>query len=435
MEDKEESLRDIFFLEVAILFFIFIVSGIILRIPILLLLLLYSSFLFFSYLAGLFESSFPPFYGLNLKTQLVFILTILTYLLIRKPIVGTTPSPIFWFILWLYLNLFEPLLNIILWKNRKIPVLFVSAERDNPLPLLHQEANRARVLKWCHLKCQKVITREALETYLKQNADQLGRIKGVQAVVIDGPNGHDPRIKLLPEKYLTDFFLLNTCNLLSYFTGRQLKRVEVSPLHRFDMRIKRIIDFLLSLLFLLFFTPFFLLIALCVKLSSSGPVFYRHQRIGRNGKKFYLLKFRTMFADADKRLAIIFANNPKLKEEFSKVYKLKNDPRITSFGKFLRPYSFDELPQLFNVLKGDMSLVGPRPIVEGEIEYYKNASVLPFKFFPGMTGLWQTSGRTDTTYERRVNLDEEYCHNWNLKKDLKLIFKTIPVVTSKRGAY
>ncbi len=422
MENKEENLGAIFFIEAGLLFFVFLIFGIFFHLSPILPFILYLSLLFFSYLLGTFEPLLPPFYGLNWKTQVGFFSTLAFYLLIRKLFGGVEVIPFsYWLILWLYLNFFEPCLNYLFYR-KELPVIFINDHKDNPTP---------KVLRFSHLSCQKIITKEKAKDYLATVADRLGRIKGVWAVVVADA---DERIRDLAKKYLTNFFLLKPDRFF-YFGGRLIRELETSFFLSFGMRIKRIFDFLFILILLLFFTPLFLLIAFAIKLDSPGPVFYRHKRIGRKGRSFYLLKFRTMVVDADKKLAAILATDPKLREEFERTYKLKNDPRITRFGRYLRPLSIDELPQLINVLFGDMSLVGPRPIVEDEIEYYKDVSLLPFKFFPGVTGLWQTSGRTDTSYERRVLLDEHYCRNWNLLFDFKLLLKTIPTVLSQRGAY
>lgn len=423
MADKGDSPRSLIFLEIGLSFLLFFTLKIIFRLPLVFSLLLYLSFLLLSYLFGVFESPLPPFYGINPKTQIILILLILLSLFWEKWFNGHNIPFLFWLILWCYLSLFEPLLNLILFPKGKIPVLLVTDTKNNPTP---------KVLRWYHLEPRQVITKEKAESFLTPITDQLGRIKGFRGIIFEKMDGD---VKRLMKNYLADFFLLKSCRLFSYFAGCPLKKIEDFPFFPLTMRLKRMIDLLLALFILILFAPFLLFIVLCIKLDSPGPIFYRHQRIGRKGRNFYLLKFRTMVADADKKLALILAHNPKLKEEFTRTYKLKNDPRVTTLGKFLRSLSIDELPQFLNVLKGEMSLVGPRPIVEDEIKYYQNASRLPFKFFPGVTGLWQTSGRTDTSYAQRVALDEKYCHSWNLLADIKLILKTVPAVFSRKGAY
>jgi lipopolysaccharide/colanic/teichoic acid biosynthesis glycosyltransferase len=153
--------------------------------------------------------------------------------------------------------------------------------------------------------------------------------------------------------------------------------------------------------------------------------------MGLNGKQFYALKFRTMVLNGDE----VLAQHPELKEELTRNHKLKNDPRITKIGAFLRKFSLDEIPQLFNVLKRDMSLVGPRMISPEEVSMYKQFDMNLLTVLPGMTGVWQVSGRSDVTYEERVRLDMYYIRNWSIWLDLQLLFQTIPAVLKSRGAY
>lgn len=160
------------------------------------------------------------------------------------------------------------------------------------------------------------------------------------------------------------------------------------------------------------------------------------ERIGKDGKPFKCIKFRTMYRDADKRLKDILEADEKAREEWEKYFKLKEDPRVTKVGKFLRRTSLDELPQVFNVLKGDMSFIGPRPVVKKEIEqYYRDKAQYYYEVRPGITGLWQVSGRNELDYERRVRLDVWYVLNWSLWLDLIILLKTVKVVFSGKGAY
>lgn len=195
--------------------------------------------------------------------------------------------------------------------------------------------------------------------------------------------------------------------------------------------IKRVFDFISSLIAIIVFLPVFLIIIAAIKLDSKGPVIFSHKRLGQGGKLIKVYKFRSMVQNADE----VMKNFTKeQKEEFAKNFKLENDPRITKVGDFLRKTSLDELPQLFNILIGNMTVVGPRPIVEKELEKY---GVYGDKFLsvkPGLTGLWQVSGRSDTTYEERVSLDMEYIDKRSFWFDLKIIFKTVIVVFRREGA-
>lgn len=181
--------------------------------------------------------------------------------------------------------------------------------------------------------------------------------------------------------------------------------------------------------------PLWAVIALCVRLGSPGPVLYRQRRVGRHGRQIHVCKFRTMVHNADALLAERLPGDAALREEWEQNHKLKYDPRITRVGAFLRKTSLDELPQIWNVLKGEMSLVGPRPIVEEEIEKYGAVFDEYVRVRPGLTGLWQISGRNDTSYDERVRLDQYYVSNWSVWFDIWILARTVPVVLFGRGAY
>ena len=171
-------------------------------------------------------------------------------------------------------------------------------------------------------------------------------------------------------------------------------------------------------------------------MESAGPVFFRQKRQGKDGIPFYVWKFRSMYSDADTRLKEILAKDPVQKREWETYFKLKNDPRITKTGRFLRETSLDELPQIINVFSGDMSLVGPRPVLKEELqEYYGDYALYYNSVRPGISGLWQVSGRNDVDYEKRVALDTWYVLNWSLWFDLVILYKTVFVVLNRKGAY
>jgi undecaprenyl-phosphate galactose phosphotransferase len=206
-----------------------------------------------------------------------------------------------------------------------------------------------------------------------------------------------------------------------------------SPYNRF---IKRTFDLMLTLLFMPLFLPLIGILGLFIKLGSPGPIFFRHTRVGRGGRPFRIYKFRSMYRDSKERLEKILAADPAFKQEWTTYFKLKNDPRVTPIGRFLRKTSLDELPQLFNVLKGEMSLVGPRPVLRDEIaKYYKEFADYYHLVRPGITGLWQVNGRNDLNYDARVRLDTWYVLNWSLWLDVVILFKTFRVVLKKEGAY
>ncbi len=205
--------------------------------------------------------------------------------------------------------------------------------------------------------------------------------------------------------------------------------------HQSAAFLKRAVDLFISLLVLALLFPLFLLITLAVKLTSPGPIFYGHSRYGRDGDIFQALKFRTMVRDSDAMLEEYLRDHPEDREEWNRDRKLRHDPRITAIGHWLRRYSLDELPQLWNVIKGDMSLVGPRPIVAAEIPKYGLGYNLYTRVRPGITGLWQVSGRNNTTYEERVAFDEYYVRNWSIWLDSYILARTAKVVLTAHGAY
>ena len=200
---------------------------------------------------------------------------------------------------------------------------------------------------------------------------------------------------------------------------------------------KNLLDFLFSIFFLISSLPFFLVISLLIKLSSRGPIFFLQERIGRNNIPFKCIKFRTMHPEANDVLENLLVKDEKLKMEFEQTHKIKNDPRITTIGKLLRKTSLDELPQFINVLRGEMSIVGPRPIVKDEIIKYEENFKKVSSIKPGITGLWQVSGRNNLTYKRRVMLDMNYAENYNFLMDIRILIRTFGVILFPldRGAY
>ncbi len=225
-------------------------------------------------------------------------------------------------------------------------------------------------------------------------------------------------------------------DLLHFFQdqaiGLEVKNNLARPLNIF---IKKLFDLITSSILLVLLAILMTIIALAIKVTSPGPVIFSQIRIGRNDKPFKCYKFRTMYNDAEERLNALLENSSESRNEWDHHWKLSNDPRITKIGRFLRQTSLDELPQIFNVLKGDMSLVGPRPVTRQEIdEYYKDQAKLCFGVPPGVTGLWQVSGRSNTAYDYRITLDSWYVRNWNLWLDIVILFKTVRVVIKKEGA-
>ncbi|HEX7259610.1 MAG TPA: sugar transferase [Candidatus Saccharimonadia bacterium] len=240
------------------------------------------------------------------------------------------------------------------------------------------------------------------------------------------------------------FGLFATHSELGTLAGMPMVAMKQTPLDGWGRIVKRLFDVVAAVAGLIILSPLFLLIAILIKLTDSGPVFYSHTRLSRVGKSIRIHKFRSMrqlFNTGDtykgKSEVEIFTalDRPDLVEEFARNQKVKDDPRVSRIGAFLRRTSLDELPQLFNILKGDISLVGPRPIVAQELERYGTGRPTLLSLKPGLTGLWQVSGRSDVSYDERVKLDIYYIENWSLWLDIKIIARTIVIVLTRQGAH
>lgn len=197
---------------------------------------------------------------------------------------------------------------------------------------------------------------------------------------------------------------------------------------------KRILDYLLAVIVFISISPLMIILAIIIKKTSEGPAVYSQKRIGKDRKEFNCHKFRTMYKDADKKLKELLEKDEKLREEYEKYWKIKNDPRITPIGNFIRKTSLDELPQIFNVLKGEMSLIGPRPYLPKEWPFIEKESSIIHAVPPGITGLWQVSGRNNEDYNYRITMDSWYVKNWNLWLDITILFKTFSAVIKREGA-
>jgi Undecaprenyl-phosphate galactose phosphotransferase WbaP len=286
------------------------------------------------------------------------------------------------------------------------------------------------------------------------NALDLTRAYQIDTIIFDVPRGHpnDParwtelvnwaglnfqNVVLMPVLMAS---IMNSATTLRNFAGNFGLEIRHNLLNPWAQRTKRTMELFLTIVGGLLIIPLLLALAILIKLSSPGPVFYSHLRLGAEGNLFSCWKFRTMYADAEQLLDKHLQNNPALKAEWERDYKLHEDPRVTWVGRFLRKTSLDELPQLWNVLRGEMSLVGPRPIIEAEVPKYKtaygwNAYQLYTRTTPGITGLWQVSGRSDTSYEKRVELDAYYVRDWSVWLDLVILARTVKSVILRLGAY
>jgi Undecaprenyl-phosphate galactose phosphotransferase WbaP len=276
---------------------------------------------------------------------------------------------------------------------------------------------------------------DALDLAWKQRVDTVilamphVRRKYVEQVV-DTASYHFRQVLVVPNVAEAITTAVTTRDLANTF-GLEIKQNLLDPWAR---RAKRALDLFGVSVGGLLVSPLLLAIIVLIKLDSPGPVFYKQKRLGTEGKYFYCCKFRTMRTDAERLLTELLRDDPALREQWEKVHKLRNDPRITRIGRFLRKTSLDELPQLWNVLRGQMSLVGPRPIVDTEISKYEGAYELYRRVKPGMTGLWQVSGRSGTSYKERVALDSYYVRGWSVWLDLVILARTVGAVLSSQGA-
>ena len=229
---------------------------------------------------------------------------------------------------------------------------------------------------------------------------------------------------------------------MNIITGETTENIETTSLRtqsdvktkiskKVYIKIKRVIDVILASVALILLSPLFAIIAIAIKIDSKGPVFFAHKRIGKNGKIIKLYKFRSMVINAEE---LIKSFTPEQMREYKENYKLTNDPRITKVGKFLRKTSLDELPQLINIINGDLSIIGPRPVVADELEKYEVNKDKFLSVTPGLTGYWAANGRSNTTYEQRMEMELYYIDNLSLKMDIKVFFKTILSVLKKEGA-
>lgn len=220
-----------------------------------------------------------------------------------------------------------------------------------------------------------------------------------------------------------------------YTSNVMLLDVKNNLSKRRNKILKYIFDMTLTIVGTICISPILLIIALWIYIDSPGPVIFKHMRVGKDGKEFPCYKFRSMCVDAKAKLEELLKNDPVARAEWEKDFKLKHDPRITKSGAFLRKTSLDELPQIFNVLKGEMSLVGPRPIIREEMKRYKNHINDYLMVKPGIAGMWQCSGRSDIEYDERVNMDSWYVRNWSIWLDIMILWKTLQAVFAKKGAY
>jgi len=254
------------------------------------------------------------------------------------------------------------------------------------------------------------------------------------AEIIDNEISNNKDVMFVP---FLNHYNLSTAEIFEIFEKRyNIILLKNRLKSKMNVLIKVVFNYLLALCLMPILLPLIVVFAFLIKIESKGPVFFKQKRIGKNCKPFYIYKFRSMYKNADKILEELLEKNEELRKEWEQNHKLKNDPRITKIGKFLRKTSLDELPQIFNVLKGDMAFVGPRPVTEEELnKFYKENKKFYCMVKPGITGLWQVSGRNDISYEERVQIDKWYVINWSLWLDVIILIKTFKAIFTQKGVY
>lgn len=353
----------------------------------------------------------------------------------------------------LYIGLLRNILEMLLKKLPAIqePVLLVGAGKTAEILL-----NRFRQDNCYNYRVVGILDDHPVSFQLPREYPLLGGFGdvakiisqlGVRTLIMAAPGLSEKKLKqvLYSIQHLTDTILftpglvgspLGSVEISTLFVEQLIIIKSKNNLSRWYNRwVKFVFDMVVTAIGTILISPIFLALCICVAIDNRGKVIFTHQRVGRNGKLFSCYKFQTMIPDAQKVLQEYLKNNPQARIEWENNFKLTNDPRVTKLGAILRKTSLDELPQIFNVLKGEMSLVGPRPVVQAELEKYGKNKEEYLMVRPGITGVWQVSGRSDTTYEERVKMDTWYVRNWSLWIDLKYLYHTIAAVITRKGAY
>lgn len=371
--------------------------------------------------------------------------------------IAASTSRMFIFLLWLfsfiYLTVFRYLTKKFLEKVQllRIPVLIIGAGKTAELLVKGIINDAGMGYKIIGLLEDNCVRNGILKRFpvLGKFADVEAVIlkTGVQHVFIAAPGLEQEKLTRLIYKVQP---LVKNIGIIPNLVGIPMGGIEVESLFNeklmllrlknnlarsWNRYLKTIFDFALTLVGTVAISPILIFIAIWIYIDSPGPVIFKHTRIGKNGKKFFCYKFRSMCIDAKEKLAELLENDPVAKAEWKRDFKLKNDPRITKSGAFLRRTSLDELPQIFNVLKGEMSLVGPRPVIEEELERYGEYVNDYLMVKPGITGMWQINGRNDTLYAERVCMDSWYVRNWSIWIDNLILWRTLKSVIRCKGAY
>lgn len=389
------------------------------------------------------------------QASLYAVVAIVIVIYIGQIAASTSRMFIFW--LWLfsfmYLTVFRYLIKKFLEKVQllQIPVLIIGAGKTAEL-LVKGIINDAGM----GYKIIGLLEDNCVRDGILKRFPVLGKFSDVEAVImktrvqhvfITAPGLEQEKLTQLIYKVQP---LVKNMGIIPNLVGIPMGGIEVESLFNeklmllrlknnlarsWNRYLKIIFDFALTLVGTVAISPILIFIAIWIYKDSPGPVIFKHIRIGKDGREFPCYKFRSMCVDAKEKLAELLENDPVAKAEWERDFKLKNDPRITKSGAFLRKTSLDELPQIFNVLKGEMSLVGPRPVIEEELERYGEYVNDYLIVKPGITGMWQVSGRSDIDYKERVLLDSWYVRNWSVWIDIVMLVKTLKVVLLRKGAY
>ena len=389
------------------------------------------------------------------QASLYAVVAIVIVIYIGQIAASTSRMFIFW--LWLfsfmYLTVFRYLIKKFLEKVQllQIPVLIIGAGKTAEL-LVKGIINDAGM----GYKIIGLLEDNCVRDGILKRFPVLGKFSDVEAVIMKTRVQHVfITVPGLEQEKLTQLIykvqpLVKNMGIIPNLVGIPMGGIEVESLFNeklmllrlknnlarsWNRYLKIIFDFALTLVGTVAISPILIFIAIWIYKDSPGPVIFKHIRIGKDGREFPCYKFRSMCVDAKEKLAELLENDPVAKAEWERDFKLKNDPRITKSGAFLRKTSLDELPQIFNVLKGEMSLVGPRPVIEEELERYGEYVNDYLMVKPGITGMWQVSGRSDIDYKERVLLDSWYVRNWSVWIDIVMLVKTLKVVLLRKGAY
>ena len=331
------------------------------------------------------------------------------------------------------------------------PIILIGAGKTAEIVLQFFEGDLGYRYRIVGLLDDDPISQELPQKFLMlgkvSEAEKIIRDSGVKTVIITAPGMDSERLERLVAKiqpivrdilFVPDLMMLplGHVGVEPFYTEKVFMLSIRNNLARRRNRLaKRVFDLIATIGGGLLILPILLVLAILVGIDNKGRIIFAHRRVGQNGRLFPCYKFQSMVPDAQDRLEEYLAQNPEARKEWEESFKLTNDPRVTKLGAFLRKTSLDELPQLWNVLMGDMSLVGPRPIVMQEIDRYGDYIREYYMVPPGITGMWQVNGRSDTTYEERVAMDTWYVRNWSVWIDLVYLFKTIKTVFTGKGAY